>query len=268
MLMLKKDLDQVIIMRCVEVPSMINLGDGWIFSIIDRPNEPGKYPVVIMFHGFTGTHIESGRLYVDIARELCGNGMATVRFDYRNHGDSSGPFEDFSIDNALEDAAFMVKYALGLEFVNSSRVAFLGLSMGGHITLKTYERMSTVPKALVLLSPAIDFSGLGRVASQGARGDYVYFGPYRLRLSNVLRLANSNAMGVAELVNVPILIIHSKDDQAVPYQQSVEFHSRVKYSDKTLMLLDKSGHTFDDYEVRVNVINTIVKWLGDKLKPT
>ncbi|MFP3310674.1 MAG: alpha/beta fold hydrolase [Caldivirga sp.] len=255
-------------MRCVEVPSMINLGDGWIFSIIDRPNEPGKYPVVIMFHGFTGTHIESGRLYVDIARELCGNGMATVRFDYRNHGDSSGPFEDFSIDNALEDAAFMVKYALGLEFVNSSRVAFLGLSMGGHITLKTYERMSTVPKALVLLSPAIDFSGLGRVASQGARGDYVYFGPYRLRLSNVLRLANSNAMGVAELVNVPILIIHSKDDQAVPYQQSVEFHSRVKYSDKTLMLLDKSGHTFDDYEVRVNVINTIVKWLGDKLKPT
>ena len=247
---------------------MVNLGDEWIFNIIDRPNEPGKYPVVIMFHGFTGTHIESGRLYVDIARELCGNGMATVRFDYRNHGDSSGPFEDFSIDNALEDAAFMVKYALGLEFVNSSRVAFLGLSMGGHITLKTYERMSTVPKALVLLSPAIDFSGLGRVASQGARGDYVYFGPYRLRLSNVLRLANSNAMGVAELVNVPILIIHSKDDQAVPYQQSVEFHSRVKYSDKTLMLLDKSGHTFDDYEVRVNVINTIVKWLGDKLKPT
>jgi len=266
MLMLKKDLDQVIIMRCVEVPSMINLGDGWIFSIIDRPNEPGKYPVVIMFHGFTGTHIESGRLYVDIARELCGNGMATVRFDYRNHGDSSGPFEDFSIDNALEDAAFMVKYALGLEFVNSSRVAFLGLSMGGHITLKTYERMSTVPKALVLLSPAIDFSGLGRVASQGARGDYVYFGPYRLRLSNVLRLANSNAMGVAELVNVPILIIHSKDDQAVPYQQSVEFHSRVKYSDKTLMLLDKGGHTFDYYEVRVNVVNTIVKWLGEKLK--
>jgi len=194
--------------------------------------------------------------------------LAILTFDYRNHGDSSGPFEDFSIDNALEDAAFMVKYALGLEFVNSSRVAFLGLSMGGHITLKTYERMSTVPKALVLLSPAIDFSGLGRVASQGARGDYVYFGPYRLRLSNVLRLANSNAMGVAELVNVPILIIHSKDDQAVPYQQSVEFHSRVKYSDKTLMLLDKSGHTFDDYEVRVNVINTIVKWLGDKLKPT
>ncbi len=268
MLMLKKDLDQVIIMRCVEVPSMINLGDGWIFSIIDRPVDAGKYPVVIMFHGFTGTHIESGRLYVDIARELCGNGMATVRFDYRNHGDSSGPFEDFSIDNALEDAAFMVKYALGLEFVNPSRVAFLGLSMGGHITLKTYERMSTVPKALVLLSPAIDFSGLGRVVEQGLRGDYVYFGPYRLRLNNVIKLANSNAMSVAELVNVPILIIHSVDDKAVPYQQSVEFHSKVKHSDKALMLLDKSGHTFDDYEVRVNVINTIVKWLGDKLKPT
>jgi len=199
---------------------------------------------------------------------LCGNGMATVRFDYRNHGDSSGPFEDFNIDNAIEDAVFMVKYALGLEFVNPSRVAFLGLSMGGYITLRTYERMSMVPRALVLLSPAIDFSGLGRVVEQGLRGDYVYFGPYRLRLNNVIKLANSNAMSVAELVNVPILIIHSVDDKAVPYQQSVEFHSKVKHSDKALMLLDKSGHTFDDYEVRVNVINTIVKWLGDKLKPT
>jgi len=105
-------------MKCIEAPSIVNLGDGWIFNIIDKPNEPGKYPVVIMFHGFTGTHIESGRLYVDIARELCGSGLATVRFDYRNHGDSSGPFEDFSIDNAVEDAAFMVKYALGLEFID------------------------------------------------------------------------------------------------------------------------------------------------------
>ncbi|MFP3257872.1 MAG: alpha/beta fold hydrolase [Caldivirga sp.] len=253
-------------MKCIETPSIVNLGDGWIFNIIDKPNEPGKYPVVIMFHGFTGTHIESGRLYVDIARELCGSGLATVRFDYRNHGDSSGPFEDFSIDNAIEDAAFMVKYALGLEFIDPSRVAFLGLSMGGYITLRTYERMSTVPRALVLLSPAIDFSGLSRVVEQGLRGDYVYFGPYRLKLNNVIKLANSNAMGVAELVNVPILIIHSVDDKAVPYQQSVEFHSRVKHSDKTLILLDKGGHTFDDYEVRVNVINTIVKWLRDKLK--
>ncbi|MGC8570457.1 MAG: alpha/beta hydrolase family protein [Caldivirga sp.] len=248
-------------MRCVESPSVINLNDGWIFNIVDKPEDDGKHPAVIMFHGFTGTHIEAGRLYVDIARELCSSGFVVVRFDYRNHGDSSGPFEEFDIDNALNDAEFMVNHTLKLSFVDSSKIALLGLSMGGYITLKTYAKMRSVPKALILLSPAIDFSGLNRGITQGARGDYFYFGAYRLKLSNALKLANSNAMDVAELIKVPIMIIHSKDDSAVPYQQSVEFHDRVKFSDKTLILLDKSGHTFDDYEVRRDIIRRMATWL-------
>lgn len=252
-------------MACTETPSIINFKDGWIFNIINKPSGVGKFPTVVMFHGFTGTHIESGRLYVDLARALCDNGFVTVRFDYRNHGDSSGPFEDFSLDNALDDAEFMVKYTLGLNYVDANKVAFLGLSMGGHITLRMFERLSSVPKALVLLSPAIDFSGLGRM-TQGARGDYVYFGPYRLRVSNVVKMASSNAMNVADLINIPILIIHSRDDQAVPYQQSVDFINRVKHGDKSLVLLERSGHVFDDYEVRVNITRTIINWLKEKLK--
>ncbi|ABW01977.1 alpha/beta hydrolase family protein [Caldivirga maquilingensis] len=252
-------------MQCTESPSILPVNDGWLFSIVDRPNASGRFPAVVMLHGFTGNHIEANRLYVDIARALCGAGFVVVRFDYRNHGDSSGLFEDFDIENAVNDAEYMVNYTLKLGYVDSSRLALIGLSMGGHIALRIYSRMPNIVKAVILLSPGISFRGIGKLLEQ-ARGDYVYFGAFRLRVSNVTKMANSDAMSVADLINVPVMIIHAKDDEAVPYQQSVEFHNRVKYNDKTLVLLDKGGHVFSDYEIKSKVIEAIVNWLREKLR--
>ena len=254
-------------MQCMESPSILTIDGGWLFNVIDKPNASGKFPAVVMLHGFTGNHIEANRLYVDIARALCDVGFVVVRFDYRNHGDSSGSFEDFDIENAVSDAEYMVKYTLKLDYVDPSRLALIGLSMGGNIALRIYSRMPNIIKAVILLSPGISFHGASKLLEQ-ARGDYVYFGAFRLKASNVAKMAKSDAMGIADSINVPILIIHAKNDEAVPYQQSVEFHNRVKYSDKTLMLLDKGGHVFSDYEVKSRVIESITKWLREKLNAT
>ncbi|WP_291766967.1 alpha/beta hydrolase family protein [Caldivirga sp. UBA161] len=251
-------------MQCTESPSMLPVNGGWLFSIIDKPNVLGRFPAVVMLHGFTGNHIEANRLYVDIARALCEVGFVVVRFDYRNHGDSSGPFEDFDIENAVSDAEYMVNYTLKLDYVDSSRLAIIGLSMGGNIALRIYSSMPNTIKAVILLSPGISFHGISKLLEQ-ARGDYVYFGAFRLKVSNVAKMAKSDAMSIADSINAPILIIHAKNDEAVPYQQSVEFHNRVKYSDKTLMLLDKGGHVFTDYEIKSKVIEAITNWLKEKL---
>ena len=246
-------------------PSIIPVSGGWLFSIVDRPEGPGRFPAVLMLHGFTGNHIEANRLYVDIARALCGEGFVVVRFDYRNHGDSSGPFEEFDIENAVNDAEYMVNHTIKLDYVDPGRLALIGLSMGGNIALRIYSKMPNLVKAIVLLSPGITFRGAEKMLER-ARDGYVYFGAYRLKVSAIEHMAKSDAMNVADIINAPILIIHARDDEAVPYQQSVEFYNRVKYSDKTLELLDKGGHVFSDYEVKSRVIEAIVRWLKEKLK--
>lgn len=247
-------------MACSEIPGVYSLGEGeWIFYIIDRPmGDGGKLPLVMMFHGFTGTHIEAGRLYTDLARAICEAGYVVFRFDYRNHGDSSGPFEDFRLSRALEDAETMVKYALGLDYVDTGRVAFIGLSMGGYVALRTFEKFRQNVKTLILMAPAIVFGPLRMNISEDG---YAYFGAFRLKGDSLKESSGQSAADIAEKVDVPIMIVHSMDDAAVPIQESIMFLQFVRTSDKKLLYFERSGHVFEDYKVRVRIRQEVIDWL-------
>ncbi|MEZ0249292.1 MAG: alpha/beta fold hydrolase [Thermoproteus sp.] len=244
-------------MDCAVEPSAVPLKGGWIFRVVERPAASSQ-SAVVMFHGFTGDHIEAGRLYVDIARSLCALGFPTVRFDYRNHGDSSGPFEEFDIDNAVEDAEFIVRGVLESGF---KRLAFVGFSMGGSVALSAYLKFPEAVGALVLLAPAVNPSGTPLAEAVGASsGEYFYFGPYRMKRANLLKQMSHNLMYVADLIKAPTLLIHARDDQAVPYTHTEEFYRRLK-SPKRLVSFDRGGHTFEDFAIRSAIVREIEDWL-------
>lgn len=250
---------------CSPSPGVLPLDGGWIFYIVNRPPLAGGLPLAIMFHGFTGSHIESGRLYTDLAYRLCRAGITAVRFDYRGHGDSSGLFEEFSLEVALEDAELMVRHSLGLSGVDPSRVALVGLSLGGYIALKMFEKFREAVRSLVLLAPAIRFS---RPPSTWAPsiGGYIYIpdSPYRLRFEFAAQLA-LDAMHIADMVDIPVLLIHSKDDRVFPYEVSLEWFNRIPSRDKKILLPEKGGHVFNDYHVREEIYGEVVEWLKRRL---
>lgn len=104
-------------------------------AIINRPEEvAGKsYPVILMFHGFTGYKEEE--TYVDLAKQFSADGYVTVRFDASGYGESEGTLaEDYRFSNYLDDASLMLEYALNLDYVSKEHVFLLGQSMGGMIT--------------------------------------------------------------------------------------------------------------------------------------
>jgi len=45
--------------------------------------ERTRAPAVVLCHGFTGNRIESHRLFVHAARELCRRSFAVLRFDFQ-----------------------------------------------------------------------------------------------------------------------------------------------------------------------------------------
>ncbi|MEM2617761.1 MAG: alpha/beta fold hydrolase, partial [Thermofilaceae archaeon] len=102
-------------------------------GVLHLPSSVEKPKPVLLLHGFTGFKSEAGRLYTDLARVLCSAGYAVLRFDYRCHGDSPLPFEEFRVSMAVEDAENAVNYVKSLEGVDASRFALVGLSMGGFI---------------------------------------------------------------------------------------------------------------------------------------
>ncbi len=254
----------VVKMVCIEKPLTFPSSGFELSAYIHMPT-PSPSSIVLMLHGFTGNKIEANRLFVDIARALCSIGLAVFRFDYRCHGESPLPFEEFKLDYAVEDAENALKF---IEATYSPRkIGLIGLSMGGYVAIKITSKYQNRILATTLLAPAIDFTKLiGNTKSMAQKiNGYYIFGPNRIKEEGVMSIATVNAMGLAEGISTPMLIIHAKNDSVVPYIQSVEFFNRLKSVDKKLILLDEGDHVFTTYNIRTRVINEIVNWFKSKL---
>ena len=254
-------------MDCLENFYKIDCKEYFLASVIHMPVIE-RPPIIVMFHGFTGHKVENRRLYVDIARDLCNNGFAVLRFDYRGHGDSPFLFEEFKLDWALEDAEHVLNYVLRdlRDKVNVDRIGLIGLSLGGAVSI--YIASKYAVKSMILLSPAIDFSRIGADSLKNMAGKiglkYIYFGPLRIRTKNMLEMRKFNGFKFLEKIKASTLIIHSKDDKVVPYSLSQEFYEKLNV-EKKLILLDEGGHVFETWGSRKRVKKEIMEWFKEKL---
>ncbi len=246
-------------MVCIEKPITFLSSNYELFGVIHIPST-GFNSFTVMLHGFTGNKVEANRLFVDIARALCSDGKSVLRFDFRGHGDSPLSFEEFKLDYALEDAENAIKYIENV--FKPSKIGILGLSMGGHIAVKTAHKLRDKISSLILLAPAID---IGKLVEQAIEklpkiNEYFVFGAYRLRKEGVESIIKSNAMDLAESITSPTLLIHAKNDEVVPHIQSIEFYNRLRIERKKLVLLDEGGHVFSTITSKTRVIQEIVEW--------
>ncbi|MEM0027139.1 MAG: alpha/beta fold hydrolase [Ignisphaera sp.] len=251
-------------MPCVERPLTFPSG-GFDLSAYIHIASVGTSHMVLMLHGFTGNKIEVNRLFVDIARALCRNGVSVFRFDYRGHGESPLDFEEFRFEYALEDSENALKYVR--EMYKPRKLFLIGLSMGGHIATRLAAFHSNEVSGAILLSPALNFVELGRGLKSFAQkvGGYYILGPNRLSEEGVESLLRYNALELADRIKIPILIIHAKEDQIVPYTQSQQLFEKLLHKDKKLILLDSGGHVFSTYESKTRVIEEIVNWIKQRI---
>lgn len=116
----------------------------------------GKLPFVILFHGFCDDRNEINFVHTELSRRLCDAGIASVRFDFAGSGESDGRFEDMTVSGEVADGLAILDYVKGLDFVDQSRIAIHGLSMGGCVaSMVAGERCEDVC-ALSLWCPAPD----------------------------------------------------------------------------------------------------------------
>ena len=77
-----------------------------------------KCPILIIFHGFMANIGKDDKsMFYQIAHECLNNGIATIRFDFDGHGDSDGEFCDMNVLSEILDAAKIIDYVRGLDFV-------------------------------------------------------------------------------------------------------------------------------------------------------
>ncbi len=168
--------------------------DGVTLSGWFVPAKEGKR-VVLFFHGNAGNI--SHRL--ESIEQFHRLGLNVFIIDYRGYGRSGGRISEAG---SYLDAEAAWRYLVEERRVEPERIIIFGRSLGGGVA--TWLAKTHPPKALILEST---FTSVPDVAAR-----QLSFFPVRL-----LARIEYNSVERLPQVTVPILIIHSPDDQVIPY---------------------------------------------------
>ncbi|MGG5172792.1 alpha/beta hydrolase family protein [Pseudarthrobacter sp. J1738] len=228
----------------------------------------------IMIHGRGASRLE-GLRSLKVAREL---GLTSLLISYRNDGEAplaqDGRYGLGSTE--WEDVEAAIAFALSS---GAKEVVLFGWSMGGAIALQTADlsRNRGHIRAMVLDAPVINWvtvlahhAQLNRIPSLvGRYGQMILTHPVGRRLTGLAAPVNLKSMDwVARAVELrtPTLILHSVDDEYVPYGPSA--HLAQKNPEiVTFVPFETARHTKEWNVDPQKWDETVSSWLLRELKP-
>jgi len=178
--------------------------------------------VLLFFHGNAG-NISHRLESIQIFHQL---GLDVFIFDYRGYGQSEGkPSEQ----GTYKDAEAAWRYLVEERQTNPSQVIVFGRSLGGVVA--SWLAQSRTPGALILESTC---TSLGDIAATL----YPYL-PVRL----LLRFEYNTAEYLGR-VNCPVLIVHSRDDEIMPFSHGRRLFEMAKEPKKFLEITGTHNEGF------------------------
>lgn len=127
--------------------------DIWGTAYIPNTNEEKK-PLVILAHGYNGTHKEPQ----SYAQCLAMRGIASYIFDFCGGGNlsrSEGETTEMTIFSEIENVEDITRTAKSWDFVDTTRVAMLGCSQGGLVAALVAAYNPDMFNSLILVYPAL-----------------------------------------------------------------------------------------------------------------
>ncbi|MBF0296805.1 MAG: alpha/beta hydrolase [Magnetococcales bacterium] len=169
----------------------LSLNGWWL------PGEPGR-PLLLFLHG--NTSVLSGlRAHIELFRRL---GVEQFLFDYRGYGHSAGSPSEAGV---YADALAAREYLTGTRGVDPGRIVYYGHSLGGGAA--TWLAMRHPPAALILEGSFTSIPDVGA-------GRYPFL---PIRWMSRIFFNNLDRMPGIE---VPLLILHSRDDKTIPFRHA------------------------------------------------
>jgi fermentation-respiration switch protein FrsA (DUF1100 family) len=191
--------------------------DGELLNGWYVPSDNAKYTVLFM-HGNAGniTHrMES----ISIFNKL---GLNVFIFDYRGYGKSTGSPSETGTYN---DAEAAWEYLANEKNINDNEIIYFGRSLGGSVA--TWLATKHSPAALIVESV---FSSTRKMAR-----DLLPFMP-----TTFLVRYHYDSEENMKNIHCPVLVIHSKDDEIIPYKHGQTVYNAYTGPKKFLDII--GGH--------------------------
>lgn len=226
---------------------------------LQMPDTPiGKVPLICMFHGFTGNKMEDHFSFVRLSKRLQEFGIATLRMDFGNSGESDGSFENMNPLGEIEDGIKIVKYAKSIPNIDLDRLGLIGFSMGGMVAGIVASEFKDDIKSLCLIAPAANMEEImgsfflnedkiadinGLLFSKASYEEMKTIDPYE---------RSKEFMG-------KVLIVHGTKDQAVP-KEVLEKYKYIYGKNVNFVDVEDGNHILSSRKWETLLSNAIVKF--------
>jgi uncharacterized protein len=212
-------------------------------------------PAVIVLHG-AGSRKEN---HADYARLAAGHGFAALTFDNRGHGESEGDLGPRVVFDLQRLAAFLADRPE----IDDQRIAMRGSSMGGLLALHAGAASERVA-AVVAICPASERMMLPDVrrAAEGKppRPDSA-IASMRIDAAGLAGWLEENDVrdAVRLLGAKPLMIVHARGDEVIPYTHSEELYEQAE-EPKRLLLMEAGHHRSLQHDAEVQ--GETLRWLA------
>ncbi len=221
-------------------------------------------PIIIFCHGFKGFKDWGGFPYM--MEKLAEAGFCSVSFNFSLNGvskENPAEFtkpENFAANTFTQElndlkavVDFFRKRAANYN-ADENRIGLMGHSRGGGTAL-LYAASDPRIKAAATLASVSSFDRYGRESKKKWRKNG-FLEIENSRTGQIMRLnitllddieKNSESLDIKEAVskiNVPLLIIHGKEDLSVKYREAEELYENSDKTKTELLLIENAGHTF------------------------
>lgn len=236
-----------------------------LFGMVHLPEEEGRFPAVVLLHGFTGTKVEPHRFFVKLAEAFASNGIAALRFDFRGSGDSEGDFSEATVSGEIDDAKQAISFLSNQSWVLPHRIGLLGFSLGGAVAACVSSQNQSV-KALALVSPVADLKYLAEAVANGQTGPIDIGG-------NLIGQAfiddAQNIEPLAQLKQAPddVLVVHGTKDSVVPLTQGKAYVNALQLANKRVEFaqIPDADHTYNSHRWECQVIESVTSFFAQTL---
>jgi pimeloyl-ACP methyl ester carboxylesterase len=231
-----------------------------------RPVEPKA--TIFILHGIQD-QMDLGP-YVLYREMLVQQGYRVVQLDFRGHGRSTGDWITYGVVESHD--LVQVLDSLQKQDLIAGDVGVVGISYGGAIAIE-WAAIDPRVKAIVAVEP---FTSLQQVAHDGA-GFVLGAGRVLFTDDDIRNCVNAaghlagfdpddaNPLRAITQTRAPVLLIHSRSDEFIPWQHSQRLHDAAPDHSK-LILVDGDSH-FDIWLKSFDLIQReTLRWFGSHLK--
>lgn len=214
-----------------------------IYGKLYRPAGEGKYPAVIISHGYNGCHAHWERECVFFAS----NGYVAYAYDFcggSRESKSSGKSTDMTIFNEKDELLAVFEEIAKLEEVDSEQIYLFGQSQGGLVTALAAEEIGDRSRGVVLYYPALNIPDDWRrnYATEDAIPEITDLWGLMLSKKFFMEIRDFHTFEhIGNYVN-RVLILHGDMDNIVPLKYSQK--AVAMYPNAQLMVMEGEGHGF------------------------